>query len=190
MARICLSFTFPGELHLAIQRHSNSSLVTFPVNTLFSLNIYRYRRTERSVTGGVRAFESSSAKPMNWCDGVQEPRVLIAPGNATQYLFANEMLQELQWFKNLYGSCFFGDYITEMIDVVSILGEYFKEKPWLELLLNAEGSNTGLCNELQEQQQDKKGTTAKKGRQAKKVKLETESHNIREMFTRASLKKS
>ncbi|ESW09131.1 hypothetical protein PHAVU_009G102800 [Phaseolus vulgaris] len=338
MARICLSFRFPGALHLAIQRHSNSSLVTFPVKALFTLNIYRYRRRERSVTGGVRAFESSSAKPMSWCDGVQEPRVLIAPdpgtcgnglgqmislrhpksGNATQYLFANGMLQELQWFKNLYGSWFLGDYITEdgrlylstpidpvfimlpifeearmkkgddlgrfrqldeilfidgypgymqlmsvvencmqvvsevkevgsskffrlddskvlrwmcykvcqlkqtlpnldknyavqsekdtLIDAVSILGEYFKEKPWLELLcnhlklnilevigkveVNVEGSNSGLCNELQEQQQDKKGTIAKKGRQAKKVKLETESHNIREMFTRASRKKS
>ena len=84
---------------------------------------------------------------------------------------------------------------------------------------NAEGNNNSrLCNELQvfagtgegwvfrfailfciylfttkfdqEQSNDKKGTTAKKGRQAKKVKLETESHNIKDMFSRASRKKS
>ncbi|KAG5018727.1 hypothetical protein JHK87_014582 [Glycine soja] len=299
---------------------------------------YSYRGRERSVTGSVRAFESSSAKPMSWCDGVQEPRILVAPdpgtdgnglgqmislrhpksGNATQYLFVNGMLQELQWFKNLYGSWFLGDYITEdgrmylstpidpvfimlpifeearmkkgddlgrfrqldeilfidgypgymqlmsvvencmlvvsevkeigsskffrlddskvlrwlcykvcqlkqtlpkldknyavqsekdtLIDAVSILGEYLKEKPWLQLLcdhlklnilevtgkaqVNAEESNPGLRNELQEQSNDKKATTAKKGRQAKKVKLETESHNIKDMFSRASRKKN
>lgn len=290
------------------------------------------------MTGCVRAFESSSAKPMSWCDSVQEPRILVAPdpgtdgnglgqmislrhpksGNATQYLFVNGMLQELQWFKNLYGSWFLGDYITEdgrmylstpidpvfimlpifeearmkkgddlgrfrqldeilfidgypgymqlmsvvencmlvvsevkeigsskffrlddskvlrwlcykvcqlkqtlpkldknyavqsekdtLIDAVSILGEYLKEKPWLQLLcdhlklnilevtgkaqVNAEESNPGLRNELQEQSNDKKATTAKKGRQAKKVKLETESHNIKDMFSRASRKKN
>ncbi|WVZ21614.1 hypothetical protein V8G54_008936 [Vigna mungo] len=372
MARVWVSSTFPRALHFAILRHSNSSLVIFPVKSLYS-EIYGCWRRERSVTGSVRAFESSSAKSMSWCDGVQEPRVLVAPvvnafylivyyasedpgtdgngpgqmillrhpksGNATQYLFANGMLQELQWFKNLYGSWFLGDYITEdgrlylstpidpvfimlpifeearmkkgddlgrfrqldeilfidgypgymqlmsvvencmrvvseikevgsskffrlddskvlrwlcykvfqlkqtlpnldknyavqsekdtckvftiilcsvgcwrilfcrVIDAVSILGEYLKEKPWLELLCNHlklnilevtgkvqvydEGSNPGLCNELQEQRsEDKKATTAKKGRQAKKVKLETESHNIKDMFTRASRKKS
>ncbi|QCE16139.1 ribonuclease H2 subunit B [Vigna unguiculata] len=338
MARVCVNSTFPRALNFAIHRHSNFSLVIFPVKSLYS-KIYGCRRRERSVTGGVRAFESSSAKPMSWCDGVQEPRALVAPdpgtdgngsgqmimlrhpksGNATQYLFANGMLQELHWFKNLYGSWFLGDYITEdgrlylstpidpvfimlpifeearmkkgddlgrfrqldeilfidgypgymqlmsvvencmrlvsevkevgsskffrlddskvlrwlcykvcqlkqtlpnldknyavqsekdtLIDAVSILGEYLKEKPWLELLcnhlkinilevtgkvqVNAEGSNPGLCNELQEQRsEDKKATTAKKGRPAKKVKLETESHNIKDMFTRASRKKS
>ncbi|XP_047169606.1 uncharacterized protein LOC124838128 [Vigna umbellata] len=336
MARAWVSSTFPRVLHFAIQRHSNSSLVIFPVQSLYS-KIYGCWRRERSVTGSVRAFESSSAKPMSWCDGVQEPRVLVAPdpgtvgpgqmillrhpksGNATQYLFANGMLQELQWFKNLYGSWCLGDYITEdgrlylstpidpvfimlpifeearmkkgddlgrfrqldeilfidgypgymqlmsvvencmqvvseikevgsskffrlddskvlrwlcykvcqlkqtlpnldknyavqsekdtLIDAVCILGEYLKEKPWLELLCNhlklnilevtgkvqvyAEGSNPGLCNESQEQRsEDKKATTVKKGRQAKKVKLETESHNIKDMFTRASRKKS
>jgi len=39
------------------------------------------------VTGGVRAFESSSAKPMSWCDGVQEPRALVAPGKFTSHWF-------------------------------------------------------------------------------------------------------
>ncbi|TKY74621.1 Ribonuclease H2 subunit B [Spatholobus suberectus] len=337
MARVCVSLTFPRALHFAIQRHSHSSLVTFRVNSLYSKTC-SYRGRERSVTDSVMAFQSSSAKPMSWCDGVQEARVLVAPdpgtdgnglgqmillrhpksGNATQYLFVNGMLQELQWFKNLYGSWFLGDYISEdgrlylstpidpvfimlpifeearmkkgddlgrfrqldeilfidgypgylqlmsvvencmqvvsevkevgsskffrlddskvlrwlcykvcqlkqtlpkldknyavqsekdtLIDAVSILGEYLKEKPWLQLLcnhlkltilevigkaqVNAEGSNSGLCNELQEQSNDKKATTARKGRQAKKVKLETESHNIKEMFSRASRKKS
>lgn len=36
---------------------------------------------------------------------------------------------------------------------------------------------------------DNKVTTRAAGRQAKKIKLETESHNIRDMFTRASRKK-
>lgn len=332
MARVCASLSFPRAFHFAIHNHSHSS---FCGNSLHS-NIYRGR--ERSVTSSVRAFESSSAKPMSWCDGVQEPRVLIAPdpgidgnglgqmislrhpksGNETQYLFVNGMLQELQWFKNLYGSWFLGDYITEdgrlhlstpidpvfimlpifeearmkkgddlgrfrqldeilfidgypgylqlmsvvencmqvvsevkevgsskffrlddskvlrwlcykvcqlkqtlpkldknyavqsekdtLIDAVSILGEYLKEKPWLQLLcdhlklnilevtgksqVNAEGNNSGLRNGLQEQSDDKKATTTKKGRQAKKVKLETESHNIKDMFSRASRKKS
>ncbi|KAG5034311.1 hypothetical protein AAZX31_04G074800 [Glycine max] len=338
MARVCASLTFPPALRFKIQCHSHSSFVIFRVNSLYS-QIYGYRGKEQSVTGSVRAFESSSAKPMSWCDGVLEPRVLVAPdpgtdrnglgqmillrhpksGNATQYLFVNGILLELQWFKNLYGSWFLGDYITEdgrlylstpidpvfimlpifkearmkkgddlgrfrqldeilfvdgypgymqlmsivencmqvvseiievgsskffrlddskvlrwlcykvcqlkqtlpkldknyavqsekdtLIDAVSILGEYLKEEPWLQLLCNhlklnilevtgkaqanAEGNNNSrLCNELQEQSNDKKGTTAKKGRQAKKVKLETESHNIKDMFSRASRKKS
>ncbi|KAK7410330.1 hypothetical protein VNO78_01034 [Psophocarpus tetragonolobus] len=326
MARVCVSLTFPRPLHFPTQRHSHSHS-----------QIHRGR--ERPLTVSLRAFESSSAKPMSWCHAVQEPpRVLVAAdpgtdgsglgqmillrhpksGNATQYLFVNGMLQELQWFKNMYGSWFLGDYITEdgrlylstpidpvfvmlpifeearmkkgdddlgrfrqldeilfidgypeymqlmsvvencmqvvsevkevrsskffrlddskvlhwlcykvcqlkqtlpkldknyavqsekdtLIDAVSILGEYLKEEPWLRLLcnhlklnilevngksqLNAEGSNRGLCNELQEQSDDKKATTAKKGRMAKKVKLETESHNIKDMFSRASRKK-
>ncbi|XP_061339348.1 uncharacterized protein LOC133286028 isoform X2 [Gastrolobium bilobum] len=289
-----------------------------------------------TVTGSGRVFQSFSAKAMPWWEGVQEPRVLVAPdpgtngnglgrmillrhpksGNATQYLFVNGVLQELQWFKNLYGSWFLGDYISEdgrlylstpvdpvfimlpifdearmkkggdlgkfrqldeilfidgypgyqqlmsvvencmqvvcdvkevgslkffrlddskvlrwlcykvcqlkqtlptldknyavqsekdaLVDAVSILGEYLKEEPWLQFLcnhlklnilevtgkaqVNGEGSNSVLYNELQND--DKKVTIAKKGRQAKKVKLETESHNIKEMFSRASRKKS
>ncbi|KAL2346857.1 hypothetical protein Fmac_000857 [Flemingia macrophylla] len=319
-------------LHFAIQRHSHS---WFSANSFYSKV---YSGKERSVIRSVRAFQSSSANPMSWCDGVQEPRLLVAPdpgpdgnglgqmillrhpksGNATQYLFVNGMLQELQWFKNLYGSWFLGDYVSEdgrlylstpidpvfimlpifeearmkkgddlgrfrqldeilfidgypeylqlmsvvencmqvvsevkevgsskffrlddlkvlqwlyykvcqlkqtlpkldknyavqsekdtLIDAVSILGEYLKEEPWLQLLcnrlklnilevtgkaqINAEGNNNkGLFDELQEQKDDKKATTAKKGRQAKKVKLETESHNIKEMFSRASRRK-
>ncbi|XP_020204952.1 ribonuclease H2 subunit B isoform X2 [Cajanus cajan] len=332
MARVCVSLTFPRALHFAIQRHSHSSLSG---NSLHS-KIYSYRGRDRSVIGSVRAFHSSSAKPMSWCDDVQEPRLLVAPdpgsdgnglgqmillrhpksGNATQYLFVNGMLQELQWFKNLYGSWFLGDYVSEdgrlylstpidpvfimlpifeearmkkgddlgrfrqldeilfidgypdymqlmsvvencmqvvsevkevgsskffrlddskvmrwlcykvcqlkqtlpkldknyavqsekdtLIDAVSILGEYLKEEPWLQLLcihlklnilevtgkaqVNGEGNNKALCEEFQKD--GKKATTAKKGRQAKKVKLETESHNIKDMFSRASRRKS
>ncbi|CAK8568763.1 unnamed protein product [Lathyrus sativus] len=278
---------------------------------------------------------------MTWWEGVQESRVLVAPdpsndgngsgrmislrhpksGNATQYLFVNGMLQEFQWFKNLYGSWFLGDYTSEdgrlylstpidpvfimlpifeearmkkgddlgkfrqlneilfvdgypgyqqlmslvencmqvvcevkevgslkffrlddtkvlrwlcykvcqlnqtlpkldknyaiqsekdtMVDAVSILGEYLNEEHWLQLLCNhlklnilevtgklqqakAEESNPGLYNDVfqEEQSDNKKATVVKKGRQAKKIKLETESHNIRDMFSRASRKKN
>ncbi|XP_019415483.1 PREDICTED: ribonuclease H2 subunit B [Lupinus angustifolius] len=286
-----------------------------------------------TATSSVRVFRSFCSKPM-------ETRVLIAPdpgtsgnglgstitlrhpksGNATQYLFVNGVLQEFQWFKNLYGSWFLGDYVNEdgrlylstpvdpvflmlptfeearmkkgddpgkfrqldeilfidgypgyqqlmsivenymqvvcevkemgslkffrlddskvlrwlcykvcqlkqtlskldknyaaqeekdaLVDAVSILGEYLKEEPWLQLLCNhlklnirevtgkaqgsAEGSNSDFCNEIQfyqEKSDDKKAPIAKKGRQAKKVKLETESHNIKDMFSRATRKK-
>ncbi|XP_058780642.1 uncharacterized protein LOC131654713 [Vicia villosa] len=278
---------------------------------------------------------------MTWWEGVQESRVLVAPdpgtdgngsgqmislrhpksGNATQYLFVNGMLQEFQWFKNLYGSWFLGDYTSEdgrlylstpvdpvfimlpifeearmkkgddlgkfrqldeilfidgypgyqqlmalvencmqvvcevkevgslkffrlddtmvlrwlcykvcqlkqtlpkldknyavqsekdtLVDAVSILGEYLNEEHWLQPLCNhlklnilevtgklqqanAEESNPGLYNDVfqEEQNNDKKATVVKKGRQAKKIKLETESHNIRDMFSRASRKKN
>ncbi|KAK7351447.1 hypothetical protein VNO77_10924 [Canavalia gladiata] len=329
MVSACESLTFPRAPHFVIHRHSHSSLVTFLVNS----TPFRVK-----LTSSARASRSFSAKPMSWCEGVQEPRVLVAPdactngnglgqmillrhpksGNGTQYLFVNGVLQELNWFKNLHGSWFLGDYISEdgrlylstpvdpvflmlpifeearmkkgddlgkfrqldeilfvdgypgyqqllsivencmqvvcevkevgslkffrlddskvlcwlcykvcqlketlpkldknyavqsekdtLIDAVSILGEYLKEEPWLQPLcnhlklnilevtgkaqVNAEGSNSGLCNELQEESDDRKATIAKKGRQAKKVKLETESHNIKEMFSRASRKKS
>ncbi|KAK7311820.1 hypothetical protein RJT34_10197 [Clitoria ternatea] len=320
---------FPRALYFVINRHSHSVLLR---NSLYS-NFYR----ERWVSGSVRAFQSFSPIPMAWSQALQEPRVLLAPdpdtngsglgvmillrhpksGKATQYLFVNGVLQEFQWFKNLYGSWFLGDYVSEdgrlylstpvdpvfmmlpifeearmkkgddhgkfrqldeilfidgfpgyqqlisvvencmqvvcevkevgslkffrlddskvlswlcykvcqlkqtlpkldknyavqsekdtMIDAVSILGEYLKEEPWLQRLCNhlklnvlevtgkaqvsAEGSNTRLCNEPQERSDDKKATSAKKGRQAKKVKLETESRNIKDMFSRASRKK-
>lgn len=275
---------------------------------------------------------------MSWWEGVQESRVLVAPdlgangnalgrmillrnpksGNATQYLFVNGVLQEFQWFKNLYGSWFLGDYTSEdgrlylstpvdpvfimlplfeearmkkgddlgkfrqldeilfidgypgyqqlmslvencmqvvcevkevgslkffrlddakvlrwlcykvcqlkqtlpkldknyaaqsekdtMVDAVSILAEYLNEEHWLQPLCNhlklnilevtgkaqanAEESNLGLYNAPQEQSDDKKPTIVKKGRQAKKMKVETESHNIKDMFTRASRRRN
>lgn len=68
-----------------------------------------------------------------WWEGAEKTRVLIAPDsgcggnkpgelltlrhpkseNGTCFLFNNEMLQELQWFKQSYGSWFLGDYISE-----------------------------------------------------------------------------
>ncbi|CAF2130496.1 unnamed protein product [Brassica napus] len=68
-----------------------------------------------------------------WWEGAEKTRVLIAsdsgcvgnkPGelltlrhpkseNGTCYLFSNEMLQEIQWFKQSYGSWFLGDYISQ-----------------------------------------------------------------------------
>ncbi|CAJ2643357.1 unnamed protein product [Trifolium pratense] len=92
-----------------------------------------------------------------------------------------------------------------LVDAVSILGEYLNEEHWLQPLCNhlklnileftgkaqanAEESNPCLYNVPQEQSDDKKGTIVKKGRQAKKIKLETESHNIKDMFSRASRRK-
>lgn len=55
---------------------------------------------------------------------------------------------------------------------------------------NAEESNLGLSNVLEEHSDDKKATIVKKGRQAKKLKLETESHNIKDMFSRATRRKN
>uniref|UniRef100_A0A0D3DF62 CTP synthase n=2 Tax=Brassica oleracea var. oleracea TaxID=109376 RepID=A0A0D3DF62_BRAOL len=68
-----------------------------------------------------------------WWEGAEKTRVLIAsdsgcggnkPGelltlrhpksdNGTCYLFSNGMLQEIQWFKQSYGSWFLGDYISQ-----------------------------------------------------------------------------
>ncbi|KAL2896753.1 Ribonuclease H2 subunit B [Bienertia sinuspersici] len=71
---------------------------------------------------------------MNWWESVNgEIRLLIAPdngtsglgsgsllslrhpktGNATDYLFINEGLHELQWFKKSHASWFLGDYVCE-----------------------------------------------------------------------------
>ncbi|CAN6986463.1 unnamed protein product [Brassica rapa subsp. trilocularis] len=68
-----------------------------------------------------------------WWEGVEKTRVLISPDlgcggnkpgelltlrhpkseNGTCYLFNNGMLQEIQWFKQSYGSWFLGDYISQ-----------------------------------------------------------------------------
>ncbi|XP_028793859.1 ribonuclease H2 subunit B-like isoform X1 [Neltuma alba] len=91
-----------------------------------------------------------------------------------------------------------------LVDAVSMLGEYLRNEPWLQYLCNhlkldilevtgkaqvseAPSNDPGFVNELQEKNEDKK--PAKRGRQAKKPKMETESHNIKDMFTRASRKK-
>lgn len=92
---------------------------------------------------------------MAWWEGAEEIRVLIAPdnaaqgkgvqhflplrhpksGNATCYLYINEGLLELQWFKQSYGSWFLGDYVCEdgrlytatPVDPVFILLPIFEE---------------------------------------------------------------
>ncbi|XP_062164503.1 uncharacterized protein LOC133871142 [Alnus glutinosa] len=95
-----------------------------------------------------------------------------------------------------------------LADAISILGEYVKDEPWLKLLcdhlkinlieatreapefetlLAASGSNLGSQSALQGKGSDKK--SAKSGKQAKKVKVETESRNIKEMFSRASTRR-
>ncbi|CAB4266554.1 unnamed protein product [Prunus armeniaca] len=87
-----------------------------------------------------------------------------------------------------------------LIDAVSILGEYLDE-PWLKLLSDrlridlTEATRkmsdieilptAAECNGSQEKSKSDNKTT-RGGRQAKKPKVETESHNIREMFSRAS----
>ncbi|KAB2629546.1 ribonuclease H2 subunit B-like [Pyrus ussuriensis x Pyrus communis] len=95
-------------------------------------------------------------------------------------------------------------YHKVLTDAVSVLGEYVKDEPWLKLLSDrlsidfteatrkmsdieflptATGSNLGPCNGSQGESEIK---PTQAGRQAKKAKMETESHNIRAMFTRAS----
>ncbi|KAJ4721821.1 ribonuclease H2 subunit B [Melia azedarach] len=95
-----------------------------------------------------------------------------------------------------------------LTSTVSILGEYVKDEPWLSLLCDnlnlnlpnekapkvevfpcAMESNVGSSTSLQEKSRsDKKSNRT--GKQAKKVKLETESQNIKEMFCRASRSRS
>ncbi|OMP03527.1 Ribonuclease H2, subunit B [Corchorus olitorius] len=67
--------------------------------------------------------------------GVDESRLLIAPGLKTSYLLCNGSLQELHWFKQSYGSWFLGDYVSEdgslytatPIDPVFIMLPIFEE---------------------------------------------------------------
>ncbi|KAM4086360.1 hypothetical protein ACJW30_10G095600 [Castanea mollissima] len=96
-----------------------------------------------------------------------------------------------------------------LADAVSILGEYMKDEPWLKLLCNhlkldlAEAnrkapdveilsavteSNPGSQSVLPGKGSDTKSTRT--GKQAKKVKVETESKNIKEMFSRATRRRN
>ncbi|KAM7265813.1 hypothetical protein ACFE04_003496 [Oxalis oulophora] len=97
-----------------------------------------------------------------------------------------------------------------MAEAVSILAEYLKDEPWLNLFcrhlklnlqeatrkgLEIEASpftaenNIDASNTLQQKNgHDKKNV--KTGRQVKKAKVETSSHNIKDMFTRATRKRS
>ncbi|XP_057968673.1 uncharacterized protein LOC131158093 [Malania oleifera] len=97
-----------------------------------------------------------------------------------------------------------------LADAVSILGEYLKDEPWLKLLCNylklnipdaavkavdmellpaSVGSSLSSSTSVQGKSRCDKGST-KSGKQAKKVKMGTDSRNIKEMFSRASRKRS
>ncbi|KAJ8763727.1 hypothetical protein K2173_003509 [Erythroxylum novogranatense] len=91
-----------------------------------------------------------------------------------------------------------------LAEAVAILGEYLKDEPWIKLLCNhlklslpeasSKVSDTDLTAVESKQvpsdiAQEKSGSdskTKRKGKQAKKAKVETESRNIKEMFFRAS----
>ncbi|KAI5678969.1 hypothetical protein M9H77_09919 [Catharanthus roseus] len=94
-----------------------------------------------------------------------------------------------------------------LVDAVSIVGEYLKEEPWLKLLCDklklslqdvVNAPDTTILSSSVESDlpsfsavQEKNGTekrVTRSGRGAKKAKLETESHNIKDMFSRASRK--
>ncbi|KAG2699828.1 hypothetical protein I3843_07G206100 [Carya illinoinensis] len=96
-----------------------------------------------------------------------------------------------------------------LADAVSILGEYVKDEPWLNLLCNhlklnlveatrealevenlspASGSHLDFQSKSQGKGSDQKST--KTGKPAKKAKVETESRNIKEMFSRASRRRN
>ncbi|KAH9746923.1 Ribonuclease H2 subunit B [Citrus sinensis] len=93
-----------------------------------------------------------------------------------------------------------------LANAVSILGEYVKDEPWLKLLckhLNLDlpketgkapyievfpsslESNVGSSNLLQERRKSDRKTN-RTGKETKMAKPETESRNIKEMFSRAS----
>lgn len=93
-----------------------------------------------------------------------------------------------------------------LADAVSILGEYVKDEPWLKLLCkhlnlalpketvkapyievfpSSLESNVVSSNLLQERRKSDRKTN-RTGKEPKKAKPETESRNIKEMFTRAS----
>ncbi|KAG5541178.1 hypothetical protein RHGRI_021138 [Rhododendron griersonianum] len=94
-----------------------------------------------------------------------------------------------------------------LTDAVSVLGEYLKEEPWLELLcsnlkLDLQAAKTADIEVLPiamengpasfEPVKEKNGSdkkTTRSARQTKKAKVETDSRNIRDMFTRASRRK-
>ncbi|XVF13757.1 hypothetical protein REPUB_Repub08aG0235100 [Reevesia pubescens] len=97
-----------------------------------------------------------------------------------------------------------------LADAVSILGEYLKDEPWLKLLCNhfklnlleakRIASDLEVCptpvespvgsSNLSQGKNMSEKKTAKNLKQAKKAKVETESRNIKEMFTRASRRRN
>ncbi|KAE8715946.1 Nine-cis-epoxycarotenoid dioxygenase 4 [Hibiscus syriacus] len=97
-----------------------------------------------------------------------------------------------------------------LVDAVSILGEYLKDDPWLKLLCNhfkldsleakTKASDFEICptdighSVGSSNFSQGKNTSEKKAernvKQAKKAMVETESRNIKEMFTRASRRRN
>ncbi|XP_044487335.1 ribonuclease H2 subunit B [Mangifera indica] len=92
-----------------------------------------------------------------------------------------------------------------LADAVSILGEYVKDEPWLKLLCNNLNLNfpvesiksqemevlqssmeTNLKSSNLFQGKNKSEKKSKTAKQTKKAKVETESRNIKDMFSRAS----
>ncbi|CAI9096531.1 OLC1v1032702C1 [Oldenlandia corymbosa var. corymbosa] len=94
-----------------------------------------------------------------------------------------------------------------LTDAVSIMGEYLKEEPWLELLcsklkLSLEDEVRAPANDVLPSTdsgvasfsttQEKNGAekkNARAGRQTKKAKVETDSKNIKDMFSRVLRKR-
>lgn len=100
------------------------------------------------------------------------------------------------------------DDMRTLADAVSILGEYLRDEPWLERLCShlrlnlqeltrktADPCVSAPDDVLQSSAQENgveptNKKTVKTGRQVKKVKVEKDSHNIKDMFTRATRSKS
>ncbi|TMW95932.1 hypothetical protein EJD97_008169, partial [Solanum chilense] len=93
-----------------------------------------------------------------------------------------------------------------LTDAVSIVGEYLKEEPWLKLLCsklsidlqedtkasNAEMHSSPMDNSFESFNHEQEGKsegqekTTRNKRQTKKIKVETNSLNIKDMFSRAT----
>ncbi|KAK1318797.1 hypothetical protein QJS10_CPB04g01479 [Acorus calamus] len=115
----------------------------------------------------------------SWCEGIEGTRLLIAPlahtsfgkennveigesqivslrhpksGSPTCYIYTNDSLLELHWFKQAYGSWFLGDYVCEdgslyistPVDPVFILLPIFEEARMKK------GNDVGMFRQLDE----------------------------------------
>ncbi|KAL2923463.1 Ribonuclease H2 subunit B, partial [Bienertia sinuspersici] len=95
------------------------------------------------------------------------------------------------------------------VEAVSILREYMRDEPWIELLCNhlrlniqdltrkADDNCSSVPDNVPQYSVQENGggestnkKTAKTVKQAKKVKVEKDSHNIKDMFTRATRSKT
>ncbi|GAA0161188.1 endoribonuclease [Lithospermum erythrorhizon] len=138
-------------------------------------------------SGSIKFFRLNDAKVLRWlCYKVQRVRQIL-PSLDKNYAARKEK--------------------DSLVDAVSVVGEYIKEEPWLHLLcdelkLDLQAVNGSVDNSttlitenspaLFKPEEEKNGNdkkTPKTGRQTKKPKMETDSRNIRDMFTRASRRK-